>query len=234
MLKNLLFNWPVSAAIVAVAALTCPAVQAAPVFTDSFEVDISACSSISLHYCDFVPSQTIGPWAVTAGSVDVLEQAAANPAYSVVAQNGVKSLDLYGFNAGTISTTFATVASQVYQVTFFYSREPDRNGVGSNSPVPSSLSVVAAGGSAQTFSFSGTSTPANMLWTQGLYNFTATGTSTTLSFAALNGVNGGGAMLDNVSVSAVPEPAEWAMLLSGIGLVGWAAKRRRGAPSKPA
>ena len=210
------------------------AAQAAPVFTDSFEVNISGCSSISLHYCDFVPSQAIGPWTVTAGSVDVLEQAAGNPVYSVVAQNGVKSLDLYGFNAGTISTTFATVASQIYQVSFFYSREPDRNGVGTNSPIPSSLSVLAAGGSTQTFSFSGTSTPANMLWTQGLYNFTATGASTTLTFAALNGVNGGGAMIDNVAVNAVPEPAEWAMMLSGVGLVGWAANRRRRALARAA
>lgn len=33
--------------------------------------------------------------------------------------------------------------------------------------------------------------------------------------------------LDNVSVSAVPEPANWAMLIAGFGLVGAAARRRR-------
>jgi len=32
----------------------------------------------------------------------------------------------------------------------------------------------------------------------------------------------------SVSVAAVPEPHEWAMMLAGLGLVGWAARRRRG------
>ena len=35
--------------------------------------------------------------------------------------------------------------------------------------------------------------------------------------------------LDNVSVAAVPEPATWAMLLVGFGLVGAARRRRTGA-----
>jgi hypothetical protein len=32
--------------------------------------------------------------------------------------------------------------------------------------------------------------------------------------------------LDNVVVTAVPEPHEWALMLAGLGLVGWAARRR--------
>ena len=35
--------------------------------------------------------------------------------------------------------------------------------------------------------------------------------------------------VDNVSVSAVPEPASWAMLITGFGVVGAAARRRRSA-----
>ena len=34
-----------------------------------------------------------------------------------------------------------------------------------------------------------------------------------------------------VQVSAVPEPGEWAMMLSGLGIIGWAARRRRCAVS---
>ena len=34
--------------------------------------------------------------------------------------------------------------------------------------------------------------------------------------------------VDNLSVAAVPEPHEWAMMLAGLGLVGWAARRRLG------
>lgn len=38
-----------------------------------------------------------------------------------------------------------------------------------------------------------------------------------------------GPILDNVMVSQVPEPASWAMMITGFGLVGFAARRRRGA-----
>jgi hypothetical protein len=34
--------------------------------------------------------------------------------------------------------------------------------------------------------------------------------------------------LDNVAVAEVPEPHEWAMMLAGLGLVGWAARRKNG------
>ena len=39
--------------------------------------------------------------------------------------------------------------------------------------------------------------------------------------------NGGLGIVDNFSVAAVPEPASWAMLITGFGLVGAAARRRR-------
>ncbi len=32
--------------------------------------------------------------------------------------------------------------------------------------------------------------------------------------------------IDNVTIAAVPEPHEWAMMLAGLGLVGWVARRR--------
>ncbi|MBS3960497.1 MAG: PEP-CTERM sorting domain-containing protein [Sandarakinorhabdus sp.] len=36
-----------------------------------------------------------------------------------------------------------------------------------------------------------------------------------------------GPILDNVLVTQVPEPATWAMLIAGFGLVGFAMRRRR-------
>ena len=35
--------------------------------------------------------------------------------------------------------------------------------------------------------------------------------------------------LDTVSISAIPEPETYAMMLAGLGIIGWMARRRRGA-----
>lgn len=62
-------------------------------------------------------------------------------------------------------------------------------------------------------------------WTQFTYNFVATGGATDISF-----VNTAGApmALDNVSLTtAVPEPESYAMLLAGLGAVGFISRRRK-------
>jgi len=59
--------------------------------------------------------------------------------------------------------------------------------------------------------------------------FTATGASQVLSFLSIGTPNGLPpiAMLDNVSMAAVPEPATWAMMLVGFVMVGSAVRYRR-------
>jgi len=47
------------------------------------------------------------------------------------------------------------------------------------------------------------------------------------SFSYQNGGDNFGALLDNVSVSAVPAPETYAMLLAGLGLVSFMARRKR-------
>ncbi len=68
-------------------------------------------------------------------------------------------------------------------------------------------------------------------WMHESFVFTATGTSEVLSFLAVGTPEGRPpfSLLDGVSGHAgtVPEPATWAMLLAGFGLVGAAARRRR-------
>jgi len=72
---------------------------------------------------------------------------------------------------------------------------------------------------------SGGATP----WTTVSTLFTATSTSQKLSFLAVGGPNGlpPVALLDNVSVTAVPEPGTWAMMLLGFGAMGLSMRRRR-------
>ena len=70
-------------------------------------------------------------------------------------------------------------------------------------------------------------------WMLETFYFTATQTSETLSFLA-NGTPAANlppfALLDGVSVTDVPEPSTWAMMLVGFAGLGYAAYRRRRTP----
>lgn len=66
-------------------------------------------------------------------------------------------------------------------------------------------------------------------WQTVNMQFVAGGASQVLSFLSLGTPNGLPPMaaLDGVSLTAVPEPATWALLITGFGMVGFAARRRR-------
>jgi hypothetical protein len=63
-------------------------------------------------------------------------------------------------------------------------------------------------------------------YTKFSYLVTATGSSTAVSFSGRHVLNGGW-RLDNVSVSVVPEPSTWMMMILGFGLI--ARRLRQGA-----
>lgn len=66
-------------------------------------------------------------------------------------------------------------------------------------------------------------------WTRFAFNFIADGTSNTISFGELNGPSYIG--LDDVNITAVPEPATWAMMILGFAAIGVVAYRRRSRPA---
>lgn len=65
-------------------------------------------------------------------------------------------------------------------------------------------------------------------WKEVSMNFTATSATQTLNFLSIGTPTGlpPMAVLDGVSMAAVPEPATWALMIMGFGLVGGAMRRR--------
>jgi hypothetical protein len=112
----------------------------------------------------------------------------------------------------TITQTLTTDVGQTYTISYWVADgEPN-------------LLEVTFGGSTL---FNGTA-PTNGTtagdYVEYTFNSTATSTSTVLAFSGQRTV-GGGTLLDDVSVSAVPEPATW--VLTSVALLGLCVLRRR-------
>ena len=165
----------------------------------------------------FAPNWLIGGSA----SVDVVNT--TGPGIGSVAQQGNYWLDLNGTaSAGTITRYVGNLTpGQEYQVSFDYAAN-----IGGGAATSPGFTVNVNGVSSGTFS-NGTGS-----FVGGTYTFTAgPSMSAAIMFAATGPASDFGPALDNISVAAVPEPHEWAMMLAGLGLVVWAARRRREASS---
>ena len=128
--------------------------------------------------------------------------------------NGTHYTDATGFHEGAVgvtdllSQTFADTAGTVLTVNFDFSSD-------------SGFQYVQFNGNTVAGSYIGAPTPyTHYTFTLG----TATG-SDSVTFAGRNDPSYN--TLDNVAVTAsVPEPAAWALMIVGFGLVGAAARRR--------
>jgi choice-of-anchor C domain-containing protein len=140
-------------------------------------------------------------------------------------QEGSRSVDLAGSGIGSISQDIMTEIGKRYLVTFWVARNPD-------SGIDPRTGFVDVGGPTTQYSFTNApSTRANMKWQQKTYEFVASGANTTLRFSAdpATSQNAFGLALDNVSIGVVPEPATWAMMIMGFGLIGGALRSRKAA-----
>ncbi|MFS0738151.1 choice-of-anchor C family protein [Sphingomonas sp. 1P06PA] len=188
-----------------------PGVANAAAFQNgSFEDGPDAGSFITLSAGD----TSVTGWTVGAGTVDYIGS-------YWVASDGTNSFDLSGNGIGSISQTFDTIAGLTYNVTFDLAGNP------AGDPATKTLLTMATGGSTQTdtFTVTGANTLANMGWQTFSYSFVAQSASSTLTFSS-DTATAFGPALDNVTVTAVPEPAAWALMIGGFGLVGGAMRRR--------
>jgi len=176
------------------------AAQAAPVFSDNFDAD-----TLGLNTTSF-----LGGWTVSNGTVDT--NRIGGP-FDLVPGNG-HYIDLDGStaHAGVFSNS-VNLAAGSYLMTF--SLAGNHRGYG-----PDVVDV--------TF---GSSTATYTLYSDDPFApytlaFTA-GASGPVSFSFHNqGGDNVGAILDNVSIAAVPEPETYAMLLGGLGVMGLIARRK--------
>ncbi len=212
MIKNLLAAAVVSLGFVVSA-------NAATIVNGSFELGTDPGATFTTQTAG---STAITGWTVGGFGVDYIGG-------YWMASDGVRSIDLSGNNAGSVSQTIATTIGTSYTVNFDLSGNPDA-GVGSK------ISIVSISGSlpvVKIYDVLATNSRTNMNWQPYSYTFTAFANTSTLTFASAE-YNAFGPALDNVSIlenggigSNVPEPASWAMLLVGFGLVGTAARKRR-------
>lgn len=156
-------------------------------------------------------------WTVDSGSVDWV-----NGYWQ--AHEGTHSVDLAGNQPGSISQIFDTVAGQVYSVNYWLSGNPD-----GGDPLKWGLISAVNGGVIASATFLGLqgANHGTMNYENWNFEFAATGPSTTLTFASNPSEGFFGAVLDSVSVSAVPEPSTWAMLLLGFFGLGGVLRRNR-------
>ena len=154
-----------------------------------------------------VGSTALTSWTIGGTSIDLIQGA-----YGAIVGTSVDLLGSPG--ALSVSQTFATIVNQSYLLTFDLTA--NSNGVDNgnmtvslnNAPITTFLGAI------------------NIVDNHTL-SFIASTSSTTLKFASANVQKNGGPVLDNVSVTAVPEPESYAMFLAGLGVMGAIVVRRR-------
>lgn len=218
----------------AVLAAAMPVAASELITNGSFEVGTPAGNpnDTSVNSQQLFGGDTLAGWIVTGSSSNDIAWIGKDHEYNLLtASHGDNFLDLTGWQVGGafagkgVAQTITTQAGATYTVSFDLGNSIDFNyrydSVGLNAL------KVNFGALNQTVSSTvlPTSTNPNNAWRHFDLSFVAQSESTTLSFTGVQATYYIG--LDNVSVTAVPEPETYAMLLAGLGVMGAVARRRK-------
>jgi len=168
---------------------------------------------------------TGGVWKVTSGSVSTSGGSVDEiGGYWPHTPNGGNSVDLDGNSPGGISQQINFAAAGTYTLKFYLAGNPD------GLPVTKSVDV-SVGGPATNYLFPttlGTFGP----WTPESLTFAVAAPGlTTLSFQSADESGPYGPVIGQVSISPIPEPSTWAMMILGFLGVGFVAYRRKATTS---
>jgi hypothetical protein len=140
--------------------------------------------------------------------------------FDPLANTGSQYLELNTDQFTSVSQNIATATSGVYTVSFAYNGRP-----GTPGNAASTMEVFWGGKLVDTVTGNTSGT-----WQTASLNLAATAGATELTFKSIGPTSAPsyGSYLDSVSVTApVPEPGTYAMLLAGLGLIGYTARRNR-------
>ncbi|MFH1660409.1 MAG: PEP-CTERM sorting domain-containing protein [Pseudomonadota bacterium] len=152
-------------------------------------------------------------WTTGANGVEIRNAVAGTAA------DGVRFAELDTTGNGWISQTIQTNAFQSLELAFSYA---PRAGVAAKS---NGIQIFWNDQSLGSITANGGSGPS---WLDLVYDVQADASGFgVLKFAAIGTSDSLGGSLDNISVTAIPEPGSAAMLLAGLGILAVTARRRR-------
>lgn len=164
-------------------------------------------------YTGMPPGPYFYGWNVDGDSVDVIGS-------YWQAASGLQSIDLNGNHPGAMWQDISNSAATKYSLSFAIAANPDLAGV-------KTMEVWWGGAKLDTLRFDSTGhSRTDMGWSYHTYVVNGSGLDR-LSFVSTSADNCYGAALDNVSLTAVPEPSSLLALVGGLGLLAPVLCKRR-------
>jgi MYXO-CTERM domain-containing protein len=219
--------------------LSTAALAAAPALSFAAPLANGSLESSAAGYIETVSANTTANgWTVSGANIEYVKAGYSGAGDTVgAAMEGLWFVDLNGTQGpGTISQTFDTIAGQWYRVDYWMSGNAGPNG---STSADGAKSLVAlwngATADAATYLHQSGDRWSNLRWEGHSFLVQASATSSTLGFRSTSTVYAAaGPFIDAISVTAVPEPAEAAMWLAGIGMLAAVSRRRRAPGDRPA
>ena len=198
------------------AVLACGSANAAVVA--DFELPVASGGPANGTYTNVT---SIQGWTAFAGDLIELQNnvAGAPSTGAGIFNGGNVFVELDSTHNSAMYYTFATAG--LYTLDFIYSARP---GIASGS---NGIEVTLAGGSEALLGFFTAAGGGQTAWTQQSRGPFSVLAGDTLVFRAAGTSDSFGGYVDNITLTAVPEPTTWAMLFTGFLAIGSAMRRRR-------